>query len=41
MRIISVSAVLPNVSDIGEWLNCKPEVNFIILILNIFQLKKY
>jgi replicative superfamily II helicase len=27
MRIIAVSAVLPNVFDIGEWLGCRPEVS--------------
>lgn len=30
MRIIAVSAVLPNVSDIGEWLQCVPQVNNIL-----------
>lgn len=25
MRIIALSATLPNLSDIGEWLNCRPE----------------
>jgi len=27
MRIIALSATLPNVADIGEWLDCAPEVN--------------
>jgi replicative superfamily II helicase len=29
LRIIALSATLPNISDIGEWLHCRPQVEYI------------
>lgn len=37
MRIIALSATLPNLADIGDWLQCAPEVCILYSKLIVFS----